>query len=449
MIRPPAINRANPGRSIAVLLCALVLPALTDAREITKPTVWEGRVIVNEPVFVKAGGALAVNPGADVHFAGAGRVECNDAGAFRAESAVFRADAPLAGHSRLRFSNCKSAVFEDCTFRGLVCPESGKHVDSAIRAVFTRFALRRCRVEDCSSLAVLHTTAPEFLENRFARSLEQALIVWFCDRAQVLRNSFHGGPRTSFLLYLKAARNTTVASNRFFGAGREWGAVLRYNAHGNTLAANAFFDCRTGILIHGGDNWGNTLVGNLIFEPQYFGIRLREAGADITIANCVVWGAKNMGLYVEGMTAPATVRNSVFGAGRRGIRLSGSTALPVLQNNCFWNNREAPNAATRAAMDAGHSVLADPLFVAPEDANFRLQVTAFGYTADSPLLNAGMPDGVSIGLYPHFPAPAADSASTRPRPGASGTPPPWKRRLDAPPRGRTPRTGRPPRSRRP
>ena len=399
-------RRHHCGQWLVALLCVLLLSVPARAVEITTPTVWEGQIEIGEPVFVTAGGALTVNPGAEVHFRGDGRIECNYAGAFQADGALFQASTRLKGHPRLRFSNCKSAAFEDCIFRGLVCPESGKYNNSAIRAVFTRFCLRRCRLEDSSSLAVLHTTAPEFSENRFVRSVGQTLIVWFCDRAQVLRNSFHGGPDTSFLLYLKAAKNTRVTSNRFFGTGREWGTVLRYTAHSNTLGANAYFHCRTGIMIHGGDNWGNTLVGNVVYEPRLFGIRLREAGAGNTIANSVVWGAKHTGLYIETMASQATVRNSVFAAGKRGIRFSGDTALPQLQKNCFWNNEEAPNEATRAAMDAGGSLLVDPLFAAPDNANFRLQTPGFGHETESPLLNAGTPAGVSVGLYPHFPVPA-------------------------------------------
>lgn len=64
-----------------VLLFALLVPVVATALDIVEPTVWEGRVSVSEPVFVKVGGALTVKPGTDVLFTGTGRIEFSRAAA--------------------------------------------------------------------------------------------------------------------------------------------------------------------------------------------------------------------------------------------------------------------------------------------------------------------------------------------------------------------------------
>jgi len=101
-------------------------------------------------------------------------------------------------------------------------------------------------------------------------------------------------------------------------------------------------------------------------------------------------------------TDRARISRNTFAAGERGVWLP-SEVLPELSRTCFWGNRKPPPEAVKALIDAGESLLCDPLFVDPARANFRLRSAAFGYPEDSPLLGAGVPRGVSVGLHPHHP----------------------------------------------
>ena len=352
---------------------------------------------VSEPVRIGYGGSLTISPGTLVRFTATGRIDC-EGGSLRATGASFRAGERIEGHPRLRFGSARSAVFEDCTFEGLTAVDSSKHHECSIYCIYTPLILRRCTLTNCMTVAVFHTTAPEIAMNRFVRPADHALLVSHTDRARVSGNSFEAGEGAFSGLYLKAATNCVVSENRFFGNGEGVGAYLRYGARGNALLANTFSGCRTGVVLQDACE-ANTMVGNLVFRPRLFGFRIRESGPGNTVANCVVWGAGHAGLHVERMRAPATVRNCVFACGERGLTLSGDV-LPELSHNCFWKNRRAPSEPAGVVMDAGSCLAVDPLFVDPERGNFRLRTKAFGHPLDSPLLGAGCPDGVSVGLYP-------------------------------------------------
>ncbi|MBC8443258.1 right-handed parallel beta-helix repeat-containing protein [PVC group bacterium] len=254
-------------------------------------------------------------------------------------------------------------------------------------------------IESTSPLEVMHATTPVLTGNRFVRNVHRGVMLIACERALVRGNHFDGCAPNRPMLILLTSRNCRILENRFFGANRCIGLTIGGRSHTNRAVANSFFNCLFGIEFSGGKNPRNMLLGNLMFNPRYSGIRMRKCGERTLMRNCVVWGARRAGLEIE-EAAGLAVENCVFAKCAQSAILPDAEAAIEFRHNCFWQNGPDKAERPRGLRDGSTNVQTDPMFVDPEAGNFRLMTKAFGHPQDSPLLRAGAPGGTSIGLYP-------------------------------------------------
>lgn len=396
-------------RRVAWVVFALAFAACypAPAAELKGTTVWKGTVTVAEVVTVLPGARLSVAPGAKVVFEGEGRLVCH--GNFEARDASFEATSILGGNPRLLFkADANHTVwFHGCALRNLGTKNNKLFLDSFLVAWGAAFTMEDCSIENSSPIEVCNASGPVFRDNRLLRPLGAGLIVAACDRILVSANHFEGVNWRSTMLSLMHASNGRVVGNRFFGDKKDsTGLSIGRGAFGNEVLFNSFFHCGVGIQFWGdknpasrNKNCDNFLLSNLIFQPLSSGILVAECAEGNTIQNCVVWGAGSAGLDVQGGKQLRVV-NCVFAAGQRAMTVATNAATPEVSHTRFWRNSKDTAAELPDGIGDAGNLLDDPQFVAPESGNFRLQSRSFSYATDSPLLGAGMPEGVSIGLFP-------------------------------------------------
>jgi len=369
------------------------------AAEIAESAVWSGAVTVSELVTVRAAGRLTVAPGAVVRFTGEGRLDCS--GVFEAEGARFESDGELAGEARFHFRPTRGRLvrFDDCVLRDLITVKRRYH-DAFFSVWYAQFAMRNCLIENTSTLEILHTTDALFSGNRVVGNVHRSVMLIACERARAWDNHFEPSTfRRSTMLLLLSSQNCRIMRNRFFGFGHNVGLGLGARCSGNHAVANSFFECAIGISLDGADIRDNLFLGELILRPKRLGIAAAGCQEGNVFRNCVAWGAGSAGLEVK-CAGRLSVRNCVFGANRQGVLLGEEGAAPELKHNCFWQSPNDAKLGTPEQLHADGNISQDPMFVDPDGGNFRLRTVAFGHPCDSPLVGAGTPAGVSIGLFP-------------------------------------------------
>lgn len=385
-------------RNSTAILCAwAILAGAGGARagEITSNTVWQGNIVVREKIVFSPRAALTIKPQASVFFEAQGELVCE--GPFRAQAASFAAAQPLSGKSRLTLAG--GGRFQDCAFSNLVT-ESKRFHNAFLSIRGGPVAIKNCRFEGCSAAEIVHGMEPSVDGCIFDNAAGTALALFHCTAARITGNVFQGGGRTAIMLKLNHSSGSRVTQNRFCGSGT---AIELYRASvNNLLVANDCFDNTHGITLHpGADN--NVVLACLIDGARAIGVRIL-GGTENLARNCVIWRA-GTGVHLgarEAAQAAADISiiNSIFArCGAAIFNGLSSNASGEIAHNAFWENQADLELGAGSFRTAGN-LFANPLFVAPENGNFRLQLRAFDHPVDSPLGAAGIPAGCSIGLFP-------------------------------------------------
>jgi len=381
----------------AVFLRVLIFPSKSETAELERKTAWKGTVDISEKITVPAGGILTILPGTKVVFHKGGEIVCRN-GTLDAVDAEFESDYRSENHFfSFESSNVK---FKNCIFRNMYPGRARYSYDknrSFFYALYGTFSMTGCSLEKCSAIELVWIEKSLIENNLFNDVYQRALTFRICRNVVLLRNIFEAGNESSELLFLNCVDDSSVILNRFYGNVRA--ISLKDKSKGNAVISNSMFNSSIGIHVQGQAK-NNLFFGNLIFKPSSSGLNFISAGKNNIISNCVVWGAKNNGIYI-GKTNDLIVRNSVFANCKYGINISNESEASVIEHNIIWNNNRDEKTIIEK-LRLSKNLIEDPLFVDPENGNFRLQMKSFGYNENSPLLNAGYPDGSSIGLFLSF-----------------------------------------------
>ncbi len=365
------------------------------AGEITSNTAWQGRIVIREKIVFSPRAALTIKPQASVFFEAQGELVCE--GPFLAQAASFAAAQPLSGKSRLTLAG--GGRFQDCVFSNLVT-ESKRFHNAFLSIRGGPVAIKNCRFEGCSAAEIVHGQESAVEGCLFDRPDGVGLALFHCTAAKITGNVCLGGGRTACWFKLNHSCSSRVARNRFCGRGT---AIELYRASvNNLLVANDCFDNTYGITLHPGAD-KNVILACLIDGARAISVRVL-GGADNLVRNCVIWHA-GTGIHLGAReAAPAaadiSIINSVFArCGAAIFNGMSSNAAGEIAHNAFWENQADLELGAGRFRPAGN-LFTNPLFVDPENGNFRLQLREFNYPADSPLRSVGSPAGCSIGLFP-------------------------------------------------
>lgn len=380
----------KPYASAGLLLALCAGPA--RAADLVGLVVWRGLVTVTEPVRVPADAALKVEPGARVRFEAEGRIEA--AGGFMAGGAEFESDAERTGAPFFAFrgNDVQEVIFEDCVLRNLTVSKGLRPYNDFLTAERVRFAMRRCRLDRTSALALTECDDARLEDNCVSRHAGYGLWLMHCRRPAVTGNEFESAFPKGTLLTMLDVDGARITNNRFLGGRKSRGVALGENCLRNRLVANTMMDCTMGLDLTGERTADNLLFSNLILRSNDVGVKMTGGAGGNLVRNCVIWEAGKTGLELHGGRS-VTVRNSIIGRCAAALAVGSNTVPPMVTNCAFWQNREDPLPAD-IRPPAGGNVSADPLFVEAGADDFRLRTKAFGYAEDSPLLDTGM------GLFP-------------------------------------------------
>jgi len=394
-------------RGVAPFLIALAMaaaPAPASAEMvIAKPAVWRESRTVAELVTIESGGGLTLAPGIGIRFEGDGRILCK--GSWEARGVEFTAGAAIKGAPRFWFEPRQDIAirFTDCVLSNLYAQDMNKRYNAFFCLYGGRFEMIRCRVENTSAFLIASADRPVIRDNQFARCGTGhyfGVVLLRCNEALVMNNHFYVGASPGQFLSLYGGQSATVAGNRFHGDGRAAGLMLGNESAFNQVLGNSFFRCREAMRLTD-RAVGNRFAGNLLFHFTQYGLYVDQAGSDNAFFYNVFWGAAGATGMIVSASAPITFKNSVLAGCREAVaeKAPGSAARVEFRNNCFWSNA-CYSAGMLALVRTNGNRMDDPAFIDPEHGDVRLQRRALGHAIDSPLLGAGDPAGVNIGLFP-------------------------------------------------
>lgn len=375
------------------ILCSQCLPAFSEM-QISEKSQWQGERKITETITVNASASLTVSPGSRIFFGGEGKIICY--GDFKAEKVIFEADSVLEGQSRIHIENPNRTVeFRNCTFNNMVTMKR-RYQNEFLHVYGGRFTMTGCEFNNCSALDVVRCPDALLENNIFNSPKDKAAVFSYCDRGNILNNVFHGGDGTQTFLTFYYSSNCSAISNRFYGKGY---GIYFYGSTNNCRAlSNFMFDTTVGFALWGEKVADNLILKNLVFKPGSMGFRIINCGIGNRIMNCVVWKAAYSGVdFTEGKEL--YISDSVLTGGKFGVTLSPKAGNLILENDLFWENKKDFRDESEKTVKKNLH-FEDPLFVAPEEGNFRPQIKSFGYKQASPLINSGTIEGYSIGLYP-------------------------------------------------
>lgn len=380
------------------ILSALLfsVPFFVSGTEIVidKNTVWKGTVEINDKVSVRQRVSLKVLPGAEIVFSDKGQLICE--GNFSAEKAVFLANSPASGFSRMEFSG--GLALKECTFKDIVTEKKRYH--NAFLYATGEVNILSCIFQGCSAVECVRTKEAVIDNCSFIEPVDNGLAFFHSTLAGITGNTFRGGERTSVFLKLNCSEQCRVKQNRFSGKGV--GTELYGKSIKNIICINSYFDNTNGITIHNGSS--ENLIFSCLFDgSSYCGMRVL-GGEKNLVRNCLFWNCAKYGILLskfkesEIPSSSIKITNSAIASCGTGILCGEDFYSGEITYDSFWKNTKDTDGKT-AKFKIEKNTMCDPLFVAPQDGNFRLQMKTFGYQADSPLLDAGYPEGSSIGLF--------------------------------------------------
>ncbi|OGV46081.1 MAG: hypothetical protein A2017_03975 [Lentisphaerae bacterium GWF2_44_16] len=361
---------------------------------IDKNTVWKGTVEIKDKVSVRQRALLKVLPGAEIIFSAKGQLLCE--GKFSAEKALFKADVPASGFSRMEFSG--SLTVKNCTFKGMITEKKRYH--NAFLTADGDVDIASCTFENSSAVECVRTKEAVIKNSFFIEPVDIGLALFHSNLAEVAGNSFRGGERTSNMLKLNSVEKCRIKQNRFFGKGV--GTELYGKSVKNIICMNSYFDNTNGMTIHNGSS--ENLIFSCLFDgSSYCGMRVL-GGEKNLVRNCVFWNCAKYGILLSKFkeskipSASIKITNTAISSCGTGILCGDDCYSGEITYGAFWKNAKDTDGKT-AKFKIEKNIQSDPLFVAPQESNFRPRMKNFGYEADSPLLNAGYPEGSSIGLF--------------------------------------------------
>jgi len=379
-----------------LFIVLLSAPFIKSGAEIVidKNTVWEGKIEISDKIELRQKATLKVKPDTEVIFKGGGQLICE--GAFSAEKALFKADSVATGFSRMEFAG-KLDLKNSC-FKNIVTEDKRYH--NAFLSVRGGVNISSCTFENCSAVELVRTKEASVLDCIFYSPVDNGLVIFHSVSTVIENNVFQGGDKTSVLLKLNSAEGTRIKQNRFSGKGI--GTYFYGTSKRNILCINSYFDNTKGIEIN------VTSAENLIFSCLFdgnsqAGIKIM-GGIDNLIRNCVFYNCPASGILIPKFHEPQKIQASVkitntaiISCGAPIICQETSFSGEITRNS-LWQNKK--NIENRGQFKIENNIHKNPLFVSPENGNFRLRSKNFGYEEDSPLLKAGFPEGTSIGLFP-------------------------------------------------
>lgn len=372
---------------IASNLVALFFSVALNAT--TEKIVWTGKIEINEPTSIKS--AISAE-NAEIIFKKSGFLICKEA--FEAKNSVFRAEEAIEGKNRIV---CGDVSLQNCEFKNMITTNLRFH-NAFFRSFRGKAKIIGCVFENCSAVELTLTRNATISDCRFISPVGVGLALFHSSKTQVIRNTFKASGKTTCLLKLNQSDHCQIAQNRFFDSTT--GIVLYNRSSDNQLAANSFFNLSQGVLFDDSTQ-NNSIICCLFDHCGQAGVKIK-GGFGVMIKNCVFYNCQNtaiISLSVSESSRLFSLINSVIIGSKTGVFIKGAHSTIPLSHNLFWKN-------SKDVFDPSHNVknqnaiYADPLFVAPEHGNFRPMSTSFGHEMNSPLLQAGTPREVSIGLYP-------------------------------------------------
>lgn len=183
------------------------------------------------------------------------------------------------------------------------------------------------------------------------------------------------------------------------------GVGIRFSNVANaSVTLNRIHNCgSTGILYSGSDA---NIFNNLVYRNGEYGITL-SSGSGHKITNNTVYGNTGGGLRLATSDATAvfsTVLNNIVVSNGIGVKEPGGSSYGgqaiLNHNNVFGNatNYDLSNAHSSAGYRGTNSISQDPIFVDPNNNDFRLGRQQTGQPSDSPAINKGSNTAENLGL---------------------------------------------------
>jgi hypothetical protein len=260
------------------------------------------------------------------------------------------------------------------------------------------------KFSNCSAVEFVRCVAPKIKENRFYDSVDTGLAIFHTRKAFIKGNIFKNSRKFITMLKLNKADLCRIISNRFLGDGV--GVMFYGKSCENQVLANSFFDNRYAVDFRS-QNSNDNLILSCSFMDSISSSILFRGGKNNSVRNCVIWNPKSTGVLIANFRK-ATGRkykinlsfiNNVFCGGKVGVFNRMDDAKVKVECNVFWDNKINFKGLPEDDLQK-ENIFTDPLFVNPDEGNFRLKQKAFGYENDSPLRGAGFSERTNIGLFP-------------------------------------------------